>query len=74
MVKPYPPLEHHYLTFLHTTLAVTASLLDNHLESANKYSSPRIDPHICDGVKKVKRVKKIHFGVYGPPRMFSSPV
>ena len=60
-----PPLEHHHLTFLHTTLAVTASLLDNHLESANKYSSPRIDPHICDGVKKSNASKRFILGSTG---------
>ena len=45
-------------------------------------SSPRLDPHIA-GIasgrrlrrcKKVKRVKKLHLGVYGPPRMRSCEV
>ena len=56
-----------------TILTVTASLPDNHLESAYKYLSPRLDPHTA-GIasdrrlrrcKKVKSVKKFHLGVYG---------
>ena len=63
-----------------TILTVTASLPDNHLESAYKYLSPRLDPHtagIASGrrlrrYKIVERAKKCRLGGYGPPRMTSS--